>query len=199
MNFEAYEPGSACEVEKLFTDVFSDSEGPAEGLLIGRLVLELQKTTDSRDIYGFIARDVGGIVGSIFFTRLKFEDDISAFILSPVAVATRCQKTGIGRGLINYGIDHLKKNGVVLLFTYGDPHFYSKVGFRRIAEDVVQVKEYEETKIKDSDVVWIDQTNVEPKLSYPEGWLGQSLVDGDIEPLRGRPVCVDALNDQRYW
>ncbi|REJ76371.1 MAG: hypothetical protein DWQ47_12250 [Acidobacteria bacterium] len=33
------------------------------------------------------------------------------------------------------------------------------------------VKEYEETKIKDSDVVWIDQTNVEPSLSYPVGYF----------------------------
>lgn len=33
------------------------------------------------------------------------------------------------------------------------------------------VKEYEETKIKESDVVWIDQTNVEPALQYPAGYF----------------------------
>lgn len=33
------------------------------------------------------------------------------------------------------------------------------------------VKEYEETKIKESDVVWIDQTNVEPSLTYPSGYF----------------------------
>ncbi len=33
------------------------------------------------------------------------------------------------------------------------------------------VKEYEETKIKESDVVWVDQTNVEPSLKYPAGYF----------------------------
>ncbi len=33
------------------------------------------------------------------------------------------------------------------------------------------VKEYEETKIQDSDVVWVDQTNVSPALQYPAGYF----------------------------
>ena len=33
------------------------------------------------------------------------------------------------------------------------------------------VKEYEETKIRESDVVWVDQTNVEPALQYPTGYF----------------------------
>ncbi|HUF03398.1 MAG TPA: hypothetical protein VMM38_04405 [Aridibacter sp.] len=33
------------------------------------------------------------------------------------------------------------------------------------------VEEYAATKIKESDVVWIDQTNVEPSLRYPEGYF----------------------------
>ena len=39
MHFEKYERScSAHEVKKLFTDVFADSEGQAEGELIGNLV-----------------------------------------------------------------------------------------------------------------------------------------------------------------
>ncbi|MCO6511288.1 MAG: hypothetical protein J5I65_10910 [Aridibacter famidurans] len=33
------------------------------------------------------------------------------------------------------------------------------------------VEEYAESKIKESDVVWIDQTNVEPSLTYPAGYF----------------------------
>ncbi len=33
------------------------------------------------------------------------------------------------------------------------------------------VKDYERTKIDDADVVWVDQTGVEPKFTYPEGYF----------------------------
>lgn len=130
MNFEKYESSSAHEVKKLFTDVFADSEGQAEGELIGNLVFELQETTEPEDMFGYLVRNGKTLIGCIFFTRMEFENQINAFILSPVAVATRYQKQGIGQELIKLGINSLKKNNVELLFTYGDPNFYSKVGFK---------------------------------------------------------------------
>ena len=178
MNFEIYKSGSAHEVKKLFTSVFTNSEGQAEGVLIGNLAFELQETTDPKDIFGFIARDGESIIGCIFFTRLKFEAQINAFILSPVAIATQYQNQGIGQKLIKFGINHLKKNNVKLLFTYGDPNFYSKVGFKYISESIAKAP---------------------LKLTYPEGWLAQSLVSENIEPISGNSTCVSALNSQQYW
>lgn len=61
-----------------------------------------------------------------------------AFILSPVAIATSEQGTGIGQQLINYGLDHLKSLKVSLVFTYGDPNYYSKTGFNHIADSIVK-------------------------------------------------------------
>lgn len=49
------------------------------------------------------------------------------------------------------------------------------------------VKEYEETKIRDSDVVWVDQTNVEPMLKYPDGYFQIANKD---EPLSDNPEVV---------
>ena len=97
MNFEKYKSCSAYEVKKLFTDVFSDSEGQAEGELIGNLVFELQETTEPKDMFGYLVRDDKTLIGCIFFTRMEFENQINAFILSPVAVATQYQKKGIGQ------------------------------------------------------------------------------------------------------
>ena len=91
MNFEIYQSSSAREIKKLFSSVFTNSEGQAEGELIGNLAFELQETTAPRDLFGFVARDGENIIGCIFFTRLKFEVQIDAFILSPVAVATQYQ------------------------------------------------------------------------------------------------------------
>lgn len=62
--------------------------------------------------------------------------------------------------------------------TYGDIKSYAKVGFAQITEDVAQPPQ---------------------PLSYPEGWLGQSLASKTLVPLRGSSTCVAALDDPAYW
>ncbi len=178
MIFEKYAPHLAFEIKQLFTTVFSQSEGREEGVLVGNLAFELQETTDATDLIGFIARDEKMLTGCVFFTRLRFENHVNAFILSPLAVATAYQKQGIGQALIKMGISHLKKNNVTLLFTYGDPVFYAKTGFEQISESLVKAP---------------------LKLTYPEGWLAQSLTGENITPITGLSKCVEALNDQKYW
>ena len=37
------------------------------------------------------------------------------------------------------------------------------------------------------------------KLTYPEGWLGQSLVGDEIQPITGNSYCVEAINKPEYW
>lgn len=178
MKLSTYKKSDAEEITKLFSKVFSDSEGEAEGSLIGSLVFDLMKFTGSEDIYGFVATENDQIIGSIFFTRLTFENAINAFILSPVAIHTSHQRKGIGQNLINFGINHLKEEGVQLAFTYGDPNFYSKVGFKCITEKTAKAP---------------------LKLTQPEGWLCQSLVGDDIKPIAGNSRCVEALNKHEYW
>jgi predicted N-acetyltransferase YhbS len=62
--------------------------------------------------------------------------------------------------------------------TYGDPSFYSKVGFQTLSENVIQAP---------------------LKLSMPFGWLGQSLTGDSIPNIDERPVCVKEFNDPVYW
>ena len=178
MILELYKGSLANEVKELFTHVFTNSEGKNEGALIGALAFELQETTAPEDIFGFVAKHGESVVGCIFFTRMTFESPIDAFILAPVAIATEYQKQGIGQRLIAFGINHLQQNNVDLVFTYGDPSFYSKVGFKQITEDVAKAP---------------------LKLTYPEGWMAQSLVGDKIEPIKGKSTCVTALNKQQYW
>jgi len=80
--------------------------------------------------------------------------------------------------LINYGLRELKAKGVELVLTYGDINFYSKVGFDPISEEIVKAP---------------------VKLTYPEGWLGQSLISDTVEPIDDQPSCVKALNKPEYW
>ena len=101
----------------------------------------------------------------------------NAFLLSPVAIDTSCQGKGIGQKFINFGINHLKENAARIVFTYGDPTFYSKVGFGPISEKIAKPPF---------------------TLTQPEGWLGQSLVSKEIEPIAGDSFCVEAFNKPEY-
>lgn len=64
------------------------------------------------------------------------------------------------------------------MLIYGNPNFYSKVGFQKITEAIVKAP---------------------LKLTYPEGWLAQSLISNEITPIKGNSTCVTALNNQKYW
>ena len=72
----------------------------------------------------------------------------------------------------------MKNNDVDLIFTYGDPHYYSKVGFIHITEEIAKAP---------------------LKMTFPEGWLAQSLTSDKIEPIKGNSTCVKALMKQKYW
>lgn len=178
MEFRNHKRNDSSAIESLFVSVFTESEGESQGLLIGNLAKELIAETDERDLYGFVVVDGGQIIGSIFFSRLTFESDIDVFILAPVAIHSDHQGKGIGQGLINHGLSAIKDQGVRLVITYGDPRFYSKVGFRPLSQDVVRPP---------------------IELSQPEGWLGQPLAGDSIEAIPGSCSCVRALNNPAYW
>ena len=178
MKFSKYSESDRLEIEALFTRTFSDSEGESEGKLIGHLVHGLMNGTETDDMFGFIATEQGQIVGCIFFTRLSFGSGVKAFMLSPVAVDPDHQGKGVGQKLIQFGIKHLRELGVELIFTYGDPNYYSKVGFRQVPQEVAAAPF---------------------KLAHPEGWLGQSLDGGSLGLPLGQARCVEPFNDPQYW
>lgn len=178
MEFRAHKPTDSAALESLFGSVFSRSEGEQEEALIGNLARDLIASTGSGDLYGFVAVDRGKIVATIFFSRLTCEKDIDIFILAPVGVRTDYQGRGIGQALINHGLRELKKRGVWVVITYGDPAFYTKVGFHPLSQDMIAAP---------------------CELSQPEGWLGQSLTDEPLEPIPGRCSCVKALDNPAYW
>ena len=166
-------------IKELFTSVFTSSEGKDEGLLIGELASKLASGIDNQNIFCFGVYINNELVGSIFFTRLAFNTtEIKVYMLSPVAVSTQHQRKGVGKSLINFGLDELKRKGVDAVITYGDPSYYSKVGFTHLPQSTIQPP---------------------LKLSMPEGWLGQSLTKNPIPVIKESPTCVKAFNNPAYW
>ncbi|MDW4548930.1 N-acetyltransferase [Defluviimonas sp. D31] len=167
------------EIIALFAATFSASEGPDEGRLIGELVAKLIAKTPDDDLFVFSALDDGALAGCILFTRLTYaEDGRTVFLLAPVAVETGRQGRGIGQSLLSYGLDALRRRGVDVAVTYGDPRYYARVGFLPITED---------------------QARAPLRLSQPEGWLAQSLTARPLDPLKGPSRCVAAFDNPAYW
>lgn len=172
-----YHPRAA-ELPELFRDVFTASEGEAEGLAVSSLSSDLLNSTPKDDLLGVLALDDTLLCGCILFSRLHYDQDPrQVFLMSPVAVRTDRQKTGIGQNLISFGLGHLRQQGVDFVVTYGDPAYYGKSGFQPITE-----------------------TDAQPPmpLSMPHGWLGQSLTQSDM-PIKGPSRCVSAFNKPELW
>ncbi len=174
---------SGCEAQivALFEDTFTQSENAGEGALIAKLAGELMQAAPPKDILVLSAQaqDSRRLAGCIFLSRLSCAgDDRALFILSPVAVAPRFQRQGVGQGLIRHGLDRLREQGVAYCVTYGDPAYYSRIGFRQISPKMVRPP---------------------LPLSHPDGWLGQSLTKAEQAPFAGRSTCVDALARPEYW
>lgn len=178
MKFSEYNPQNQREIEQLFTKTFSDSEGQEEGKRIGQLTRELLNNTNANDLYCFVATEDEKTIGSIIFTRMTFEGGINAFIMAPVAVHTEFQGKGIGQKLIKFGLNSLSEDGVELAITYGDPNFYTKVGFGVVSNKTIPAP---------------------LALTQPEGWMAQSLNGEKIESISGVSHCVKALNKSEYW
>lgn len=178
MDHKVLEKNNQDEVTDLFASVFTSSEGEKEGKLIGNLASKLSSKIDNQEIVCLGTSENESLIGAIFFTRLRVNESIQVYMLAPVAVSTEHQGKGIGQALINYGLDELKNRSVDVAITYGDPSFYSKVGFEALSENVIQAP---------------------LELSMPVGWLGQSLTEEQIPVIKERPECVSEFNDPVYW
>src|SRR5210317_1528710 len=132
MNHKILDKNNKEEVTSLFTSVFASSEGEKEGRLIGDLASKLSSGTDNEEIICFGTYEEESIIGVIFCTRLRFDRDIQVYMLAPVAVSTRHQGEGVGQALVRYGLNDLEKRSVAVVVTYGDPSFYSRVGFQSL-------------------------------------------------------------------
>lgn len=178
MNHKVLNKNHQEEVTNLFRSAFTSSEGEEEGKLIGNLASELSLGIDNEEIICFGTYEEESIIGAIFFTCLRFNLDTQVYMLAPVAVSTMYQRQGVGQALIKYGLNELRNRSAALAITYGDPSFYSKVGFQILPEKVIQAP---------------------LKLSVPEGWQGQSLTEEPIPTINERPKCIKEFNNPVYW
>jgi putative acetyltransferase len=78
-----------------------------------------------------IAEVDGNVVGQIAFSPVKIGGkDHGWFELGPVAATPTHQRRGIGRALVNEGLQAIRKLGAKGCMLVGEPAFYNRFGFR---------------------------------------------------------------------
>ena len=164
------------EVEQVFTHAFSIEEASATYQIIRASISK--NTPDTRLCLGYEKQT--NIVGAIAFTSVVFEtdEDMTGYILAPLAVHSDYQQQEIGTKLLEYGLAHLIAQGVEVLLVYGDPEYYGRFGF-----DVELGRHFRPPYA----------------LEYELGWqamqLGTLNIRDRIYPFR----CVDELSDPTFW
>ena len=182
MNYKLLSQTDRVAVTALFTESFTTAAGEEEGQLVGGLADALATSIDNTTVIAYGAYEQhssrGELVGAIFFTQLQFEEPVQVYMLAPVAISSTHQQQGLGQGLIRYGMDAIKQRSTDWVVTYGDPAYYSKVGFEPVSEAVIKAP---------------------LSMSMPQGWQACSL-KGEVTPvLESRPKCVEPFNNPVYW
>ena len=151
----------------------------SEAQMVSDFAVNLLNENHRIKIISLVAVEGNEIVGHVAFSPVYDESTKEHFgyILAPLAVSPEFQKNEIGSSLVKYGLDIILNTGSFVVFVYGDPHYYSRFGFK-------------------SDLA---KRFIPPyTLQFPEGWLALEL-NSAVFSEGGKISFVDSLNDPDLW
>ncbi len=91
------------------------------------LIARLEKDGDV--ITQIVAESEGQIIGHCLFYPVGVYNKLGSVGLGPMCVEPWVQREGVGKGLVNAGLNHLRDAGVSVVFVLGWPEYYPKFGF----------------------------------------------------------------------
>ena len=120
---------------ELVEQVFTEHENADEGRLVRALVEEIRSKEYYLPELELLMLEDGEVIGYVMFSRFhiegKYEDRL--VLLSPAAVKTSCQRQGISRELIEYGLKKAAEMGFTAAMVEGNPANYRARGFQTSA------------------------------------------------------------------
>ena len=120
----------------LVEQVFTEHENADEGRLVRALVEEIRSKEYYLPELELLMLEDGEPVGYVMFSRFhiegRYEDRL--VLLSPAAVKTSCQRQGISRKLIEYGLRKAADMGFTAAMVEGNPANYHARGFKTSAD-----------------------------------------------------------------
>lgn len=103
-----------------------------DDVTIGDLLDDLRDSWAWEDALSFVAVEDDELVGHVLYSR-GFVDTptrmLDILILSPIAVAPRHQRRGVGGSMINRTLERLQARAEPLVFLEGSPRYYPRFGF----------------------------------------------------------------------
>ncbi|MFY2822541.1 GNAT family N-acetyltransferase [Ruegeria sp. MALMAid1280] len=150
--------------------------GTEEGDDIAQLAKDFLVLSDTISISA--ERD-GKTVGNVLFTPFVFSNhpETKCYLLAPCGVLPRYQGHGIGKEIMETGIEHLKSVGADAVFVLGVPTFYPRYGF----------------------VPTDKQTPYPDLMTAPEAWMALELTEGSVEKLSGKTVAIPPFTQPHWW
>ena len=121
---------------ELVEQVFTEHENADEGRLVRALVEEIRSKEYYLPELELLMLEDGEVIGYVMFSRIHIEGkyDDRLVLLSPAAVKTSCQRQGISRELINYGLKKAAEMGFTAAMVEGNPANYRARGFKTSAD-----------------------------------------------------------------
>lgn len=86
-------------------------------------------------------REGAGIIGHVAFSRLvvrSTDREIRGVALAPLAVLPTHQRQGVGRALVEEGLQRLRTLEIDLAVVLGDPAYYAPLGFSSLLARLLQ-------------------------------------------------------------
>ena len=160
-------------IESLHLRAFPD----AENELVAKFALDLLQ---DHSCLSLVAKHNGHLVGHIAFSPVTITaaPSIKASLLGPLGVDPDCQREGVGKRLIEDGVNRLRAAGIDIVFVYGDPKYYGRFGF---------------------DAQPAAPFTPPHTLQFPFGWLALTLNDGKLADIVSPIQCVEALDNPALW
>ncbi len=163
-------------IQELYLNSFPINENER----VAELAIDLLSEKHLPSVISLVSTNDGDIIAHIAFSPVTtlLEDKLAAYLLAPLAVSPKHQKSGVGSRLVRQGLKELSALGIGHVLVYGDPNYYGRFGF---CEDIAKgfLPPYE--------------------LQFPHGWLGLRMGNSTQTSRSDRISCIQALQDPALW
>ena len=160
------------EIKALHLKAFGLEEGPVIFKLSEEFLLREDSISISEELDG-------KIVGNIIFSSFILLDypERKFFLLAPLGVSPEFQGKGVGKRLIEAGVEHLKSLGGEVIFVLGQPDYYPLRGF----VPTTIIPPYSEL------------------MKMPQAWMALEIKEGVLKELKGSSVASEPMMKPMFW
>ncbi len=168
--------------EQLDTILQVEQAAFASDVTISTLVSDLLSDPTAQPTLSLLAFQEKQAVGHILFSKARLDSapTVPAVILAPLAVHPSFQNQGVGRQLVQTGLQILTDSEVALAFVLGYPAYYTRFGFQTAS--------------------LLGFTATYPILDKNiDAWMVKHLNSNITGKVSGKVLCANALDKPEYW